>query len=141
MLNPFCIKQCARAKKNVLNAYQNFAEFANITLTDMPEYKQETKLPFIPKESELDQLIACAGPKLQPFLQTLKETGARSGELASLKARARERVDVDLEEHFVTINNAEKGSNPRQIEISDKLVTMLKRIPQESELVRARTLK
>lgn len=81
-------------------------------------------------ESELDQLIACAGPKLQPFLQALKETGARSGEVASLRW-----IDLDFERHIVTINNAEKGSNSRQIDISEKLVAMLKRIPQESELV------
>lgn len=117
-------------KKNVLNAYQNFAEFANIPLTEIPEYKQKKKLPFIASESELDQLVACAGPKLQPFIQTLKETGARSGEVATLKWE-----DVDFERHIVTINNAEKGSNPRQLEMSEKLVTMIKRIPQGSELV------
>jgi integrase len=117
-------------KRNVLNAYQNFAKFTNIPLTEIPEYKQKIKLPFIANESELDRLVACAGPKLQPFLQTLKETGARSGEVASLKWE-----DVDFERHIVTINNAEKGSNPRQLEMSEKLVTMLKRIPQETELV------
>lgn len=117
-------------KKNVLNAYENFAEFADIPLDGMPKYRQKTKLPFIPNESELDQLIACAGPKLQPFLQTLKETGARSGEVAFLKW-----INVDFERQIVTINNAEKGSLPRQLEISDKLMAMLKRIPQTSDLV------
>jgi len=117
-------------KKNVLTAYQSFAKFANIPLTEVPEYKQKTKLPFIPNESELDQLVACAGPKLQPFLQALKETGARSGEVAALKWE-----DVDFERHIATINNAEKGSNPRQLEMSEKLVTMIKRIPQGGELV------
>lgn len=117
-------------KKNVVTAYTNFAKFQEIPLPEMPQYKTKSKLPFIPNESELDQLIACAGPKLQPFLQTLKETFARSGEIGALKWR-----DVDMERHIITINDAEKGSNPRQIEISEKLVTMLKRIPQTTDLV------
>lgn len=96
----------------------------------MPEYKSSSKLPFIPTESELNMLIGCAGPKLQPFLQTLKETGARSGEVAALKW-----IDVDFERRIITINNAEKNSNPRQIEVSDKILTMLKRIPQEHNLI------
>jgi len=117
-------------KKNVTNAYKNFAKAQGIPLPEMPKYKAQSKLPFIPSESELDQLIACAGPKLQPYLQTLKETFARAGEIAVLKWR-----DVDLERQVITINDAEKNSNPRQIEISSKLATMLKRIPKESELV------
>ena len=96
----------------------------------MPEYKSSSKLPFIPTESELNMLIGCAGPKLQPFLQTLKETGARSGEVAVIKW-----IDVDFERRIITINNAEKNSNPRQIEVSDKILTMLKRISQENDLV------
>ena len=75
-------------------------------------------------------LIACAGPKLQPYLQTLKETFARAGEIAALKWR-----DVDSERQFITINDAEKNSNPRQIEISSKLAIMLARIPKKNELV------
>jgi len=96
----------------------------------MPEYKSSSKLPFIPTESELNMLIGCAGPKLQPFLQTLKETGARSGEVAALKC-----IDVDFERRIITIKNAEKNSNSRQIEVSDKILIMLKRIPQDQELI------
>ena len=125
------LKECSNGtKQNLINAYRNFATYMGIKLSEMPKYRAKSKLPFIPTESELDQLIACAGPKLQPYLQTLKETFARAGEIAALKWR-----DVDLERHITTINDAEKNSNPRQIEISDKLVTMLKRIPKTSELV------
>jgi integrase len=117
-------------KKNIVNAYKNFAAYMGFPLPKMPEYKQQSKIPFIPNESELDQLIACAGPKLQPFLQTLKETFARTGEIAALKWR-----DIDLERHIITVNDAEKNSNPRQIEISDKLAVMLKRLPKTNDLV------
>jgi integrase len=43
--------------------------------------------------------------------------------------------EVDLERHIITINDAEKNSNPRQIEISEKLITMLKRLSANNELV------
>jgi len=125
------MKDCSNGtKRNLVNAYRNFAKFRKILLPEMPEYKAKPKLPFIPTESEIDQLIACAGPKLQPYIQTVKETFARAGEIAALKWR-----DTDLERRIITINDAEKNSNPRQIEISDKLVTMLKRIPKTNELV------
>ena len=124
-------KDCSSGtKRQLIYTYENFAKFLKIKLPEMPEYKIKPKLPFIPTESELNMLIACAGPKLQPFLQTLKETGARSGEVAAIQW-----IDIDFERRIVTINNAEKGSNPRQIEVSDKLLTMLKRIPQDQDLV------
>ena len=124
-------KECTDStKRNLIITYINFAKFLKILLPEMPEYKSSSKLPFIPTESELNMLIGCAGPKLQPFLQTLKETGARSGEVAVIKW-----IDVDFERRIITINNAEKNSNPRQIEVSDKLLTMLKRISQENDLV------
>jgi len=124
-------KNCSDGtKRNLIYTYINFAKFLKIQLQEMPEYKSISKLPFIPTESELNMLIGCAGPKLQPFLQTLKETGARSGEVAALRW-----IDVDFERRIITINNAEKGSNPRQIEVSNKLLTMLKRYPQDHDLV------
>jgi integrase len=120
-------------KKNVVNAYKNYVAFLGLRAPEMPEYKDQRKLPFIPNESELDMLIACAGDKLQPFLQTLKETFARTGEIASLKWK-----DADLERHLITINDPEKHSNPRQAEISEKLVKMLQRVPKNGDLVFAR---
>lgn len=89
-------------RKNVINAYKNFADFLGLDLPEIPEYKVQSKLPFTANESELDHLIACAGPKLQPFLQTLKETFARTGEVAALKWQ-----DIDLKRHTITINDAE----------------------------------
>jgi len=45
-----------------------------------PKVRYERKLPFIPQERELDQLIGGAYRLLTTFLQLLKETGVRSGE-------------------------------------------------------------
>jgi integrase len=98
------VKNCSNGtKRTLINAYENFAKFLGLSLPEMPEYKAKSKLPFIPTESELNMLIACAGPKLQPYLQTLKETFACAVEVASLKWR-----DVDLERRIITINDHEK---------------------------------
>jgi hypothetical protein len=40
-------------KKNVVNAYRNFAVSMGLALPEMPEYQPQSKLPFIPNESEL----------------------------------------------------------------------------------------
>jgi integrase len=58
----------------------------------------------------------------------LKESGARSGEAFKLKWR-----DVYLERKFININDPEKGSLPRQLKISDKLVLMLEVLPRQGE--------
>jgi integrase len=88
---------------------------------DVQKFKEEQhKLPYIPTENELDQLIAGFSPKYAAFLQLLKETGFRSIEARRLTPR-----DVDLVRGIVTLNNPAKGSRPRQFKLSTKLQVML----------------
>jgi integrase len=87
-----------------------------------PKFKVTKKLPFIPKESELDVLIAGSGPKLSSFLQILKETAARAGEAHNIHWS-----DIDFETNTIRIT-PEKGSNPRIIKISQTLSTTLQRL-------------
>jgi integrase len=54
------------------------------------------------------------------MLQLLKESGWRPIEVERLKSE-----DFDLEQQKVTLNNPAKGSNPRQIKLSNKLTAML----------------
>jgi len=63
------------------------------------------------------------------FLQILKETGARSGEVFALKW-----TDRDFEDRTVRIA-AEKGSNPRILKVSPKLLSMLNQLPKEGEKI------
>jgi len=86
---------------------------------DPPRYKAAYKLPFIPKEEELDALIAGCGPKTATFLQLLKETGMRAGEAHKLKWS-----DIDFENRTVRVT-PEKGSEPRIFKLSTKLINML----------------
>jgi len=89
-----------------------------------PKYKAVRKLPFIPTEQELDQLIAGCNRKTAAFLQLLKETGARCGEAWRLKW-----IDIDFQNKIVKIT-PEKGGEPRAIKISDKLISMLNALPK-----------
>ena len=86
-----------------------------------PKYTKQRRLPFIPTETEIDQLIAsCHSKHMIALLQTLKETGMRIGEALLLTW-----VNLDYERKTVNIT-PEKGSNPRILPISDRLIAMLK---------------
>ncbi|MGB9740850.1 MAG: tyrosine-type recombinase/integrase [Candidatus Bathyarchaeia archaeon] len=134
LLDPENVKEVI-AKENVsintkvhyVSCYDGFAKWIGVHWTP-PNYKTERKLPFIPTEQELDQLIAGCKKKLAAFLQTLKETMARAGEVWQLKW-------TDLNGNILTINSPEKGGLPRQFKISDKLVSMLNSLPKKHERI------
>ena len=115
-------------KWQVVKAYSKFAEFNGISWIP-PRYKPAKKLPFIPTEEELDQLIAGCNPQMATFLQLLKETGMRCGEAYNLKW-----TDIDFRSNTVRIT-PEKSSNPRIFKISNTLISMLSRRPRNSERV------
>ncbi|UCE57813.1 MAG: site-specific integrase [Candidatus Bathyarchaeota archaeon] len=100
-----------------------------------PKCNYTHKLPFIPTEEEVDALIAACGKKLATFLKTLKETGARAGEAIRL-----EWIDVNDRNATITINQPEKGGNPRIIKVSSKLIAMLKDLPHTEKRVFGSTL-
>ncbi|MEM2894118.1 MAG: site-specific integrase [Candidatus Bathyarchaeia archaeon] len=115
---------CEGRKANAVDVYTNFLRMLNLRW-EPPRYRRERRLPFIPTEAELDQLIAGCGRKTATFLQLLKETGVRCGEAWRLRW-----TDVDLENNIVTIT-PEKGSEPRQFKVSGKLIAMLNALPRE----------
>ncbi len=116
-------------KQTMVYVYDLFAKWAGISW-EKPRYKRTRKLPFIPSEREIDDLIAGTGKYISTILQTAKETAARIGEILELKW-----TDVDLENKTIKINDPEKGSNPRIFKISSKLVQMLKRLPKKGERI------
>ena len=77
-----------------------------------PLSRRVETLPFIPQESEIDQLIGGLGPKLSVFTRLVKETGARPCEIFQLKW-----MDVDNVASTINIT-PEKGSRPRKPRIS-----------------------
>jgi integrase len=117
-------------RRNVINAYSLFLKFHGLQW-EPPRCNVIKKIPFIPTEQEIDDVIAGSPTMIAAFLQLLKETAMRSGEAKRLKW-----VDVDLERRVITLNDPEKGSLPRIFNnLSSKLLGMLNSLPRESERV------
>jgi len=126
----------ANRKRNIIIAYTLFLKTQKLTW-EPPKCEVVRKIPFIPTEHEIDQLIAGMPTRVATFLQLLKETAMRSGEACSLLW-----TDIDLENQIITLNTPEKGSLPRQWsnkgdkkQLSRKLLDMLEALPKESEKV------
>lgn len=115
-------------KALVTNTYTTFLSMMGLTWTP-PRYQPIRKLPFIPTELEIDQLIAGCGKKTAAFLQTLKETAMRAGEAQNL-----EWCDVDMERRVIRVT-PEKNSDPRVFKVSSKLIRMLDALPRKSKRV------
>jgi integrase len=90
-----------------------------------PNYQRVDVLPFVPNTQEINDLIACLGPKMSVFTLLLKETGARFGEAFNLRWQ-----DLNTENNTVTITPL-KGSNARQLRISPKLTSLLNNLPKK----------
>ena len=59
-------------KWNVVKAYTLFLKMQGLTW-EKPRYKPVEKLPFIPTENEIDELIAGCSKQVSAFLQLLKK--------------------------------------------------------------------
>jgi integrase len=115
-------------KQNAVHAYSSFLKMKNQEWTP-PKYRSVRKLPWIPTESEVDQLIAGCSNRIATFLQLLKETGMRPGEAWSLQW-----IDIDFRNPNVRVT-PEKGSNPRIIKLSNKLIVMINALLRKSKYV------
>jgi integrase len=111
--NPDSVKEalakwgCGESHKhNIAAAYTLFLRMQGLTW-EPPICHVARKLPFIPTEKELNDLIAGTGRKTSVFLQTLKETAMRSGECSKLKWE-----NVDLQRRTIILNEAEKTAPP-----------------------------
>jgi len=130
LFNPESVKEIVatykgsdHTKRMMVEAYKGFAELNGITW-EPPQYRGKAKIPFIPLEREIDDLIASSGKKTAALLQLLKETGARLGEALELKW-----TDIDAERRIVRIE-PEKGSDPRVLKLSEKALSMLNCLPK-----------
>jgi integrase len=119
-------KWSANRKRNAINGYSLFLKREGLTW-EKPRCKVTRKIPFIPTEAELDALIAGCGKKTATFLRLLKETAMRSGEAKRLLW-----TNLDSERRVITLNDPEKGSNPRAWKVSSELIGMLNVLPRKS---------
>ncbi|MGQ9545490.1 MAG: tyrosine-type recombinase/integrase, partial [Candidatus Bathycorpusculaceae bacterium] len=118
-------KWSAGRKANAVDAYTCFLQMLGKSW-EPPKYKRVRKLPFIPTENEIDQLIAGCGRKTATLLQLLKETGMRIGEAWKLHW-----TEIDFVSNAIRVT-PEKGSNPRVFKVSNKLMSMLKALQEHS---------
>lgn len=133
--NPESVKEiiasqdwCEGKKRNAVHTYSSYLKMKGKTWVP-PKYRLISKIPWIPQEKLIDQLIAACPNKYKPFLQLLKEKGMRPGE-----AWALEWGHFDFTSKSVRIT-PEKGSNPRILPISNNLIAMLKMLPRKTEYV------
>jgi hypothetical protein len=81
------LAQLSEGRKQILAQYlERFYHFKGIAF-EKPRYRRVERLPFVPMEVEIDQLIAGVGQKSAAFLQCIKETAARPGEAWSYLTR------------------------------------------------------
>jgi integrase len=119
----------ARTKKcNVVPILNYWFDFMGIPWK-RPRYSCETEIPYMPTEQEIDTLIAGCAKKMATYLQLLKDTGARCGEISRLKW-----TSVDFQQKVVNIN-AEKGSNSRILPISPKTIDMVNNMERKGEKI------
>jgi len=111
-------------KRNIINTYATFATAFKITW-DKPRNHYQPKQAFDPLEEEIDLLINASGKISGAFLQVLKDTGARLGEVRKIQW-----ADLNDKNHTISINNAEKGSNNRTVKVTEKTISMLKNLPK-----------
>lgn len=116
-------------KHQMVWTYDKFTKFLGITWTK-PRYRQQQKIPFIPLEKEIDDLIAGCGHKTGTMLLMLKETAFRIGEVLGLKW-----TDVDFERNILTLNQPEKGGYTRQCKLSSTLIARLNLLQRKSPLI------
>ena len=115
-------------KEFAVDAYTSLLSMMGLTWQP-PRYRRVERLPWIPTEAEIDQLIAGCSHKIGTFLQLLKETGMRAGEAVRLNW-----TDIDSAKRTVNVT-PEKGSDPRVFQVSTSLMERLNALPRTSAKV------
>jgi integrase len=105
-------------KEMACGAYALYAKQHGFSFVP-PRYRRVEKLPFIPLDSEVEQLIGAMGLRYSSFLSLLKDTAARPLEAWNLKWS-----DIDFANSAVTITPL-KHSKPRRLKLSSRTVNQL----------------
>jgi integrase len=114
-------------KKKLVDVYALYCSAYRIAF-DKPKYKRIHKLPFVPTESDVSSLIGGLTPKYATFCQVVKETGARPIEAWAIKW-----IDVNSESNTITINNPAKGSNARNVQVTNQTIAMINQLTKKNE--------
>jgi integrase len=116
-------------KRVFIVAYQSFATTYNLQWKK-PKTRVELKIPYIPSEELIDQPIAGCGRKMATFLQTLKDTAARTAEATKIKWS-----EINEEQSTIRMNSPVKGSFARIVKVSPRTIAMINNLPRTTEFV------
>jgi integrase len=136
LMNPEDVKeniafrQVSEAQKEKLcSVYDRYCKQHNL-IWSIPRYRRITRLPFVPKQEDIIQLINALSRRQGTFVQLIMETGARAGEAWQLKW-----IDIDSENCQIVINSPEKNSNPRKLRVSKALIAKLNALTRKCPCV------
>jgi integrase len=115
-------------KEMACGAYAIFAKQHGFTFVP-PRYRRVEKLPFIPLDSEVEQLIGAMGLRYSTFLSLLKDTAARPLEAWNLKWK-----DIDFASTAVTISPL-KHSKPRRLKLSSRTINQLAQLHRNTDWI------
>jgi integrase/predicted RNA-binding Zn-ribbon protein involved in translation (DUF1610 family) len=113
-------------KANMVKTYAAFTKAFKIDWEKV-KVRYDAKEAFDPLEEEIDLLIGACGKITATFLQTLKDTGARIGEIRQLQW-----MDINEKNSTIAINHPGKGSRTRTVKVSAKTIAMLKNLPKKN---------
>ena len=106
-------------KQGVAYAYNSYVKANGLEWT-LPRFRIEDKLPRIPTEERINQVIVRARGKYVLVFSVLRDTGMRPIELERTRAR-----DIDLERGIITVRTA-KGGAARNVQVRRQTLALLK---------------
>jgi len=106
-------------KQGVAYAYNSYVKANGLEWT-LPRVRIEDKLPRIPTEERINQVIVGARGKYVLVFSVLRDTGMRPIELERTRAR-----DIDLDKGTITVRTA-KGGVGRMVRVRKQTLALLK---------------
>ena len=106
-------------KQGVAYAYNSYVK-ANGLQWILPRFRIEDRLPRIPTEERINQVIVRARGKYVLVFSILRDTGMRPIELERTQTR-----DIDLERGTITVRTA-KGGSGRTVQVRRRTLALLK---------------
>lgn len=116
-------------KEKLCSIYDRFCKQHDLAWVK-PRYRRVLRLPHVPRQDDIVQLINALSRRQGTFVQLIMETGARPGEAWQLRW-----TDIDSESNSITINNPEKNSNPRRLKVSKALIAKLNALTRKCACV------
>jgi integrase len=106
-------------KQGVAYAYNSYVQINGLRWS-LPHFRVEDKLPKIPTEEKINQVIVRARGKYVLVFNVLRDTGMRPIELERTKVR-----DIDLDTGVITVRTA-KGGLGRSLKVEAQTLALLK---------------